>query len=179
MHQLLFRPALLYFRRNRIYMLFLLMLFPSFLYSQVKDEVLLRIDDLRIEEDVVSLSFQIFNRGKEDMNFFKPNLESVCTGIVGVYALDSQGNKFEVDPCEGNRLDLDSINLTYRNVVNLASDERFLKVFKFNVQDFSPYLEAGRYEVYIALNYSFGNFKGDVRNVYEGDLISPEHVFEY
>jgi len=46
-------------------------------------------------------------------------------------------------------IDLESIYLYCNNTVKLSPNEEFVKVIRFAVKDFSPYLKKGSYDLFV------------------------------
>ncbi|MCH4895638.1 hypothetical protein E0494_02860 [Marinilabiliaceae bacterium JC040] len=76
-------------------------------------------------------------------------------------------------------IDLESIYLDCNNTVKLSSNEEFVKVIRFAVKDFSPFLKKGSYDLFVEVNYSIGNFETKLSNVLEIDLLSKKYHFQY
>lgn len=159
-------------------LLFIFMFLPISLFSQNKEDVLLKVDSFNYEGDTVLLSMSIFNRGAKNITCYKVSSRDICTSVLKIKAQDDLGNRYEVFPCEAI-IDLESIYLDCDNTVKLSPNEGFIKVVRFAVKDFAPYLKKGNYELFVEVNYSIGNFETILSNVLETDLLSKKYHFQY
>lgn len=159
-------------------LLFIFMFLPVSLFSQNKEDVLLKVDSFNYEGDSVLLSISIFNKGAKDITCYKVGTHDICSSVLKIKAKDDFGNRYEVFPCDAI-IDLESIYLDCDNTVKLSPNEGFVKVIKFAVKDFAPYLKKGSYELFVEVNYFIGNFETKLSNVLETDLLSKKYHFQY
>ena len=159
-------------------LLFIFMFLPVSLFSQNKEDVLLKVNSFNYEKDSILLSISIFNRSVKDITCYKVGLHDICTSVLKIKAKDDSGNIYEVLPYDVI-IDLESIYLDCNNTVKLSPNEEFVKVIRFAVKDFSPYLKKGSYDLFVEVNYSIGNFETKLSNVLEIDLLSKKYHFQY
>ena len=159
-------------------LIFIFMFLPISLFSQNKEDVLLKVNDFKCVGDTALLTMSILNSSGKTVTCYKVGLQDICTSVLKIKVKDSFGKKHEVFPCEA-MIDLESIYLDCSNTVKLSPDEGFIKVVKFAVKDFAPFLIKGNYELFVEINYSIGNFESELHNVFESDLLSEKYNFKY
>jgi len=160
------------------FILTLFFLVNSFLlFSQVEQDVLLKINKVSNKNDSISVHIEVINLGATSTVFYKIYLYDICTSIFKIYAIDKAGDRFEAFPCEAI-IDLESIVLDCSNSVRLDLKEGYSKVLKLSKFDFSPFLKSGQYSIYIEVNYSIVNFETTLEDVYKSNLISNKYEFQ-
>ena len=127
-------------------------------YGQtIANDVTIGIKDLRANKDTISFKLSLTNVSDQSVVLFKPNLDYVNYGLIGIFLKNfSTHKKFRFD--NGERGDLDNIFLKQETYIVLNKDETFITVFKLAINKFSPRILNGDYQVEFMLDYSITNF---------------------
>lgn len=166
---------------NKIKILFigLVSCFTS-LYAQGEPPIVtLELVKFQIYDNHLYFSLKLYNLDNQSFTVYKPFIEDVCYGVLKCSLINKQTyKKHEIFPC--NEIDdLGAIRLNEKNSIYLEKGEGFIKNFKINLKDISPYLKEGIYIFYFEFNLADIYFDTNLTNLLKMNLVSNKVELEY
>lgn len=118
------------------------------------------ISHVKHHASIEEIKLEILNKGDKNFeviaeitncsalkkSYYLPNKEDLCSSILVLFAIDDQGRKSRLFPCE-NVIDLEGFSITKSNSVFLNPSESMKFSFQFNVKEFEPILSGSNYRI--------------------------------
>lgn len=126
-------------------------------------KVKLEIDNDQLKESRITFDLIISNNKEDKLLVYKPDESDINSNIISIQLISKNGHSHSV--FRSPIVDLDAIKLSWTNSVVLSKGDRFSRIFKFNLDEFSPSLSSGEYTMKVWLNYKDVNFISNQKNV--------------
>jgi hypothetical protein len=154
--------------------LFLLIVGALKIYAQ--SDIVLKIEDMKMNCDSLFLQFSISNNGKRLVKLYKPERQDICYSVVKVLLTDKANRKYQITPCN-EIIDLDAIILSSKNSIYLSKDECFMKKIGFSLKDVVPFLTKNEdYYTVMEINLKDVSFKGETDDLAKCNLKSSNKI---
>lgn len=154
--------------------LFLLIVGALRIYAQ--SNLVLKIEDVKMNSDSLFLQFSITNNGKNLVKLYKPERQDICCSIVKILLTDKDNREYQITPCN-EIIDLDAIILSSKNSMYLSKNEGLIKNFSFSLKDIVPFLTTnGDYYTVMEINLKNVSFEGETDDLVKCNFKSSNKV---